>query len=301
MRPGGKPLGFHLLLLLPRNLFSRLCGRIADMRLPVWLLQSLIRGFAWAFGVDWSEATHPPKHYQTFNEFFTRPLKPGLRPIPPASEALVSPVDGTVGEFGTIREGRLIQAKGLDYTVADLLADPERAAQYEGGEFMTIYLAPHNYHRIHSMVAGEVREFAYNPGDLWTVSPLGVNWVSRLFAINERLTSYLHTSGGECALVKVGAMVVGRIRVRYDDLFSNCPGAVRVQKTLRVPLRVERGEELGRFELGSTVILLFQPEQVNWNSVSVGQPVRLGMALGTFRYDLENVKPAANKSQIKPD
>ena len=299
MPPGGKPLGFHLLSLLPRNLFSRLCGRIADTRLPAWLLQPLIRGFARVFGVDWSEAAHPPKHYQTFNEFFTRSLKPGLRPIAPETRALVSPVDGMVGEFGTIREGCLIQAKGWDYTAADLLANPERAARYEGGEFMTIYLAPHNYHRIHSMVAGEVREFAYEPGDLWTVSPLGVNWVPRLFASNERLTSYLHTFGGECALVKVGATVVGRIRVRYDELFSNCPGAVRVQKTLQVPFRVERGEELGRFELGSTVILLFQPGQVDWDSVRVGQPVRLGMALGTFHYDLENVEPKANKSLVK--
>ena len=288
MPQGGKPLGFHLLSLLPRNLFSRLCGRIADTRLPAWLLQPLIRGFAWAFGVDWSEAAHPPEHYQTFNEFFTRPLKPGLRPIASEAQALVSPVDGILGEFGTIRDGCLIQAKGLDYTAADLLADPERATQYEGGEFMTIYLAPHNYHRIHSMVAGEVREFAYEPGDLWTVSPLGANWMPRLFAINERLTSYLHTSAGECALVKIGATVVGRIRVRYDDLFSNCPEAVRVQKTLQTPFRVERGEELGRFELGSTVILLFRPGQVSWGAVSVGQPVRLGMALGTFCCDLEN-------------
>ena len=296
MPTGGKPLGFYLLAVLPRNLFSRLCGFIADLRLPALLLQPLIRGFAHAFGVDWSEAAHPASHYRTFNEFFTRPLKPGLRPLPAEAEALVSPVDGTVGEFGTIRNGHLIQAKGLDYTVADLLADPQRAAQYEGGEFITIYLAPHNYHRIHSMVAGEVREFAYEPGDLWTVSPLGVNWVPRLFAINERLTSYLHTSGGECALVKVGATVVGRIRVRYDTVSSNGPDAVRVQKTLHTPFRVERAEELGRFELGSTVILLFQSGQVCWGAVNVGQPVRLGMTLGTFRYDAELVVPEANKN-----
>ncbi len=279
-----KPFAFHLMTLLPRKEFTRLCGFVADLPLPGILLQPLIRSFAWAFGVDWSEAAYPPSAYHSFNEFFTRPLKPGLRPLAAGANTLISPVDGTLGQFGTITQGRLIQAKGIDYSLAALLDDPERAQQYEGGEFMTIYLAPHNYHRIHTMVDGTVRHFSYIPGDLWTVSPLGVEHVDGLFAVNERLTSYLDTSAGECALVKVGATVVGRIRVRYDSAISNQRGAVVRHANLDTPLPLERGDELGQFELGSTVILLFQKDQVAWGDVQVGQPIRLGEALGHFNY-----------------
>jgi phosphatidylserine decarboxylase len=281
---GPKPLAFHLLQYLPRKHFSRLCGQVADLPLPGILLQPLIRTFAWAFGVDWSEAALPPGAYRNFTEFFTRELKPGMRPIASGETTLISPVDGTIGQYGTIRDGRLIQAKGIDYSVEALLGDPERARRYEGGEFLTIYLAPHNYHRIHSMVDGEVQAFSYIPGDLWTVSPLGVEHVEGLFAVNERLTSFITTSAGECALVKVGATVVGRIRVRYDGQISNRPDATTRHAILNPAFPIRRGEELGQFELGSTVVLLFQPGQVEWGNTRVGQPIRLGEALGRFHY-----------------
>ena len=281
--PGyGHPPALYFMWILPRNLFSRLCGFVADLRLPSLLLIQMIRIFSWKFGVNLDEAKKPVSDFRTFNEFFTRQLIADARPLDPDLESVICPVDGFVGELGRIDNGRLIQAKGLDYRLTDLLEDPVRAQKYDGGKFITIYLAPQNYHRIHSMVEGEVSEFSYIPGDLWTVSPLGVHHVPNLFARNERLTTFIQTAKGECALVKVGATVVGRIRVRYHDQISNRHGAVAKQVVLDTPFKLERGEEIGLFELGSTVICLFPPEQIELNDLQLGQTVRLGQAIGRF-------------------
>jgi phosphatidylserine decarboxylase len=281
--PGfGHPPAYYFMWILPRNLFSRLCGFVADVRIPRTLLTPLIRLFSWKFGVDLTEATQPISVFRTFNEFFTRHLLPDARTVDPNPDVIVSPVDGFIGEFGTIKKGRLIQAKGLDYRLADLLEDPERTKHYDGGVFITIYLAPHNYHRIHSMVEGEVREFSYITGDLWTVSPLGVHHVPGLFARNERLTTFLATDKGECALVKVGATVVGRIKVCYHDLVSNRSGAKNQKIVLKTPFQVNRGEELGLFELGSTVICLFPKGQIELGELEAEQKVYLGQAIGRF-------------------
>ena len=209
-------LRFLSLALLPKKNFSRLCGWIADQRWPSYLLhQILIRSFVRYFNVDLSECPQKLKDFQTFNEFFTRPLKPEARPISTEKNALICPVDGTIGFFGTITQEILLQAKGKEYLLTDLLQDSFVAHEYEGGIYLTIYLAPYNYHRIHSMVEGSITRFAYIPGELWTVSPLGLAFVPRLFARNERWISYIDTEHGECALVKVGATVVGRIRTVY--------------------------------------------------------------------------------------
>ena len=282
--PGfGRPPAYYFMWILPRNLFSRLCGFVADIRMPRFLLTPFIRIFSRLYGVELTEATQQVSEFRTFNEFFTRQLLPDSRPQDPDPDAVLSPVDGFIGEYGRINDGRLIQAKGLDYRLADLLLDSKRGCLYDSGEFITIYLAPQNYHRIHSMVDGEVREFSYIPGDLWTVSPLGVHHVPNLFARNERLTSYIQTNKGECALIKVGATVVGRIRVSYDDQISNRLGELAKQHVLKTPYRLERGEEVAMFELGSTVICLFPPGQVELNELELGQKIRLGKAIGRFK------------------
>ncbi|MBC8260098.1 MAG: phosphatidylserine decarboxylase [SAR324 cluster bacterium] len=281
--PGfGRPPAYYFMWILPRNFFSRLCGFVADIRLPRLFLTPLIRLFSWIFKVDLEEAELPASEFRTFNEFFTRKLVVGARLPDPDRETILCPVDGTIGEFGTISNGQLIQAKGLEYNLADLLKDPERTKSYEGGIFLTIYLAPHNYHRIHSMASGEVREFSYIPGDLWTVSPLGVHHVPNLFARNERLTTYVQTERGEFALVKVGATIVGRIRVCYHDQTSNRLGAVAKQIVLEHPHQLERGAELGLFELGSTVICLFPPGQIELFELQVEQQVCYGQAIGRY-------------------
>ena len=284
--PGfGKPPVLYFLWILPKNLFSRICGYFAERKLPAFILQPLIRLFCRVYPIDLSEAEKSLKDFHSFNDFFTRKLKEGSRLLADDPKAVICPVDGTIGEYGIIQDGNLLQAKGLEYRLEDLLQDPMRKELYEGGHFLTLYLAPHNYHRIHSPADGEVHEFAYLPGDLWTVSSLGVLHVPGLFARNERILTYLQTLYGECAVIKVGATVVGKIRVCYHDQVSNLTGALPVLSRLDPPWRVERGGEIGVFELGSTVICLFQPGQVELDSLKRGQAVRYGQSLGQF---LEN-------------
>jgi len=281
--PGfGHPPAYYFMWILPRNLFSRFCGIVADARIPSPLLIPLIRLFSWKFGVDLNEAAQQVSEFRTFNEFFARRLLPGTRTFDQDPDSIICPVDGIVGEFGAIKNRRLIQAKGLEYRLADLLKDPERTKHYDDGVFITIYLAPRNYHRIHSMVEGEIQEFSYIPGDLWMVSPLGVQHVPGLFSRNERLTTFLRTDKGECALVKVGATVVGRIRVCYHDQVSNMPDARKKQVALEAPFHIKRGEELGLFEMGSTVICLFPPDQIELAELKVEQKVCLGQVIGRF-------------------
>ena len=283
--PGfGRPPAYYFLWILPRNSFSRLCGLLADAKVPRFLLTLLIRLFSWKYGVNLEEASKQVSEYKNFNEFFTRKLLPDARTLDPDKEAVISPVDGILGESGIINNEVLIQAKGLEYRLADLLKDSEKSKFYEGGIFITIYLAPYNYHRIHSMVSGEVSQFCYIPGDLWTVSPLGVHQVPELFARNERLITFFETDKGECAIVKIGATVVGRIRVVYHEIISNKFGAKFQNSILEPPFRVERGDELGLFELGSTVICLFPPGQIELNDLKIDQEILLGQAIGKFSH-----------------
>jgi len=278
----GRPPAYYFIWILPRNSFNRLCGLFADAQLPRFLLILLIRLFSWKYGVKLNEASKQISEYRNFNEFFTRRLLPDARPLDSNKEAVISPVDGILGESGVINNEVMIQAKGLEYRLVDLLKDSEKSKYYDGGIFINIYLAPYNYHRIHSMVSGEIRGFCYIPGDLWTVSPLGVHHVPKLFARNERLITYFETSKGECALVKIGATVVGRIRVVYHDITSNRPGATFQKNILAPPLKVERGDEVGLFELGSTVICLFPPGQIELNELKIDQEILLGQAIGKF-------------------
>ena len=281
--PGfGRPPVYYFIWILPRNSFNRFCGIIADTQFPRFLLTLLIRLFSWKYGVNLKEASKHVSEYKNFNEFFARKLLPGSRILDPDKDTVLSPVDGILGESGIINNEVLIQAKGLEYRLEDLLKDSGKSNLYDGGVFITIYLAPYNYHRIHSMVSGEVRQFCYIPGDLWTVSPLGVHHVPELFARNERLITYFETDKGECALVKIGATVVGRIRVVYDDITSNRSGGAFQKNVLESPVRVERGDEVGLFELGSTVICLFPPGQIELNELKIDQKILLGQAIGKF-------------------
>lgn len=290
--PLGKrhPLAYYFLYLLPKNAFSRLCGMIAERPLPSWLLLPMIRGFVAAFKIDMSEAAEPMAAFPTFNAFFTRQLKPEARPIPTDSSIIISPVDGAVGQFGTLTQGRLVQAKGLDYSIADLLDDPTKAQEYLGGHYITLYLAPYNYHRIHSPVSGSIRKCTHVPGQLWTVSPLGVNYVTDLFPRNERILSYIETPQGECVVIKVGATVVGKVKLAYHSLETNLFGAKRREVVLPQAHAINKGEELGVFQLGSTVICCFKPGFLQWHELSVGQSVRLGDPIG----HLQEARPSQN-------
>jgi len=278
----GKPTYYYLLWILPRNLISRICGYLSNLHLPVFCLQLIIKFFCRFYEVNLYESEKNISEFHTFNEFFTRRLKREARPVDQSKNSLISPVDGFIGEYGTIKNGILIQAKGMDYRLQDLIQDKNRTTVYDGGEFITIYLAPHNYHRIHSITDGEVNEFSYITGDLWTVSSLGINYITNLFARNERLTTYINTKNGECAIVKVGATVVGKIRVNYHSQVSNLSRKISKKITLDDPYRLEKGQEIGLFELGSTVICLFPPKQIELYDLKIGQVVKFGSAIGKF-------------------
>lgn len=282
IRGFGHPPAYYFLWILPRNLFSRLFGYIADKKFPGFILIPLIKLFSKFYGVNLSESEKKVSEFKTFNEFFTRRLRREVRLIDKDENTLISPVDGFIGEFGNINNGNLIQAKGLEYRLVDLLEDQNRASYYDGGDFITIYLAPQNYHRIHSMVRGEIQEFSYVTGDLWPVNPLGLDNVKNLFSRNERLTTFIHTEKGECAIVKVGATVVGRIRVNFHKKVSNLKGALSKRFFLENPFKLERGQEIGLFELGSTVICLFPPKQIELYDLEIGQNVFFGGAIGKF-------------------
>jgi phosphatidylserine decarboxylase len=196
---------------------------------------------------------------------------------------VVSPVDGKVSQYGRIENGNLIQAKGVLYTAEELLGgDKERARRYDGGTFLTVYLSPTDYHRIHTPLAGTVTAYTYVPGTLFPVNPFGVRAVQGLFAKNERLITYFDTQAGEVALVKVGATIVGSVKVEYDEMAgTNIRGGRLESKTLANGPHYEKGDEVGRFEFGSTIILLFEPGRVELSSeLHPEAVVRLGQRIG---------------------
>jgi phosphatidylserine decarboxylase len=267
----------------PKGTLSRGIGWLARRRVPRRLRSALYGGFARYAGADLTALDRPLDAFERFDDFFTRPLAAGLRPIAEGDGVVVSPVDGRISEIGVAESGRLIQAKGLDYTVRGLLADPVEARAFEGGAYATLYLAPRDYHRIHSPVAGRVIGYRHIPGAFFPVNPLSVRNVAGLFSINERLVTYLDSELGRVAVVKVAATGVGHITVAYDrDVATHRRGAAGRhgwQQRYASPRPVARGGELGMFHLGSTVIVLFEPGRVRLDGER-GQTLRVGERLG---------------------
>jgi phosphatidylserine decarboxylase len=276
-------LAYTFLKLLPRNTLSRALGAACRIPAPRPVMRAVIRGFARRYGVDAAEAERAIEEYPTFTEFFTRRLKPGARPIAPGERVPVSPVDGTVGEVGDIVDGRLLQAKGKHYTLAGLFGGPraeEDARRFAGGSFITIYLAPCDYHRIHAPLGGSITGYINVPGTLWPVNSIGVRNVERLFCVNERLTTFLDTPRGPCAVVAVGAMNVGRIRAVYDDVVTNARRTRAVQRAeYEKPIPITKGAELAIFEMGSTVVVVFAPGVKIAAEIVPGRAIRLGERL----------------------
>ncbi len=274
--------------LLPKNAASRLFGAFTRLRIP-FLSKIARNAFANYYKLDMSEAEYPLSHYRNIGELFIRKLKPGMRPV--ADAEVVSPVDGVLSQTGTFDDDSqtLIQAKGKTYTLKSLLRSEELAERFKGGAFATIYLAPFNYHRIHSPVSGDLVLSSYCPGTLWPVNAGSVERVEGLFCINERLTSQIRLAdGSEVLVVKVGATNVGRIGVVYSDtIMTNAGKLPRDSKRLDwIPNKqfsFEKGGELGRFEMGSTVILVvdkkIRERHPDLFKSRVGQAVKVGEAL----------------------
>ena len=270
------------LRLLPKNALSRLAGAVTGWRAPAPVRRTAMRAFATRYGIDLSECPGLDC-YRTFGEFFARPLHAGLRPVAPGEKVVVSPVDGVISETGVAVAGKLVQAKGIDYPAASLLGDPALARRFEGGAYLTIYLSPRDYHRIHFPLGGSVTGYRYIPGRLWPVNPASVRSVPGLFGLNERLVTMLGTPLGAAALVAVGATVVGRVRAFYDPAvpLTNRAWARAQARDYETPIPVEKGQELGAFEMGSTVVLLFERGRVRLEArLTAGARVRVGETIG---------------------
>lgn len=268
--------------LLPQHGLSRLVLAATRVR-SRWFKNWTIRGFLKLYSIDMTEAAESdPYAYGSFNEFFTRALKQGARVIADGHDAIACPVDGCISEAGTIDGGRLIQAKGRRYRLTELLAAQPWASRFEGGCFATIYLAPFNYHRVHMPLRGELRETVYVPGRLFSVNAATARHVPDLFARNERVLTLFDTAFGQFALVLVGALNVGSMATVWAGDIT--PAARRVVTRLpAAPTILEKGAELGRFNMGSTVILLLEPNRARWqSSVHAGSVVRLGQSLGVI-------------------
>lgn len=246
-----------------------------------------IRVFARLSGVDLSEAAEPdPAAYPHFNAFFTRDLKPAARPVTTGERDLASPTDARVSAMGRLDHGQVFQAKGKDYSVVDLLGgSAERAAPFLEGSFITLYLSPRDYHRVHAPLSGELVETVHVPGRLFSVQPGTVRARSRLFTSNERVAAIFHTDLGPLAVVLVGALFVGAIETVWSGLVTP-PRGRAVTSTPCGPgtghrVILERGDELGRFNFGSTVIVLLGGRAVEWrDALAPGLLVRVGEKLG---------------------
>jgi phosphatidylserine decarboxylase len=266
---------------LPQHALSRLAGRLAASERR-WLSARLIRRFAATYGVDLSEAAREIAQFASFNDFFTRELKPGARPLADPQRFILSPADGAVSQVGTITEGRIFQAKGRHFTTRELLDHGDAIAErFEGGRFITIYLSPRDYHRVHMPAAGRLLSSAYIPGALFSVNAATAEGVDRLFARNERLACLFEGDDGHFASVMVGAMIVAGIDTVWPHRFSGHARAPVHEDFAGDDVRLEAGAEMGRFYLGSTVVLLFEPGRVEWRAdLRAGDMVRMGEALG---------------------
>ncbi len=266
--------------ILPQHALSRLAGRLAACEAP-WLRDRLIRRFVAAYGVDLSEAARGIGEFTSFNDFFTRELKPGARALADAQQFILSPADGAVSQLGPIAAGRIIQAKGRDYAVAEILGcSASEAARFEGGSFMTIYLSPRDYHRVHMPAAGRLAATSYIPGDLFSVNVATAAGVDRLFARNERLACRFDGPDGHFASIMVGAMIVAGIDTVWPNTFRTHASAPVHEDFAGAGPSFAAGDEMGRFYLGSTVVLLFEPGRVAWREgLKAGDPLRMGEAI----------------------
>lgn len=265
--------------LLPKKLLSAFVYRLARSERG-WIKSPLIRGFARGYRVDLADAEVAElAGFASFNDFFTRALKPGVRPIAGDETTVVAPADGVVTEHGVLDGEHLLQAKGMRYSLAELLGeDGDAARALYGGSYLTIYLAPHNYHRVHAPLAGALTRVRYVPGERFSVSRATAAAIERLFCRNERAICWLDTRAGPMVVVLVGALNVSSVSVvSRGEIASGAPRAWLEEP----PLPLARGAELGRFNLGSTVIVLFGPNAVRWEpSLRVGDATLMGRALG---------------------
>lgn len=270
---------------LPTSLISRAVGKACEISLPKPAQRLINTAFAKAARINIEEAAKPLAQYDSLNALFTRTLKADARTFSTDPHTLCAPCDGRLSDFGIIQEGQILQAKGQSYRCEELLGTSDFIEKFQGGFFFIIYLSPKNYHRVHTPFAGEVTHVAYVPGGLLPVNRLGQDNFEKLFVQNERLTSFVHNTAINrlAAVVKVGATCVGKISVVYDNFTTNQNTQSSFSRALAQHYPLHAGDELGCFNLGSTVVLLlegkgFRPEM----GLEYGQSIKAGSVLGTF-------------------
>lgn len=263
--------------LVPQQQLSRVVGKVAASENLI-IKNIAIQAFKAQYGIDLSIAQQTDAlKYKSFNEFFTRALKEGVREIDTDANSIVSPADGAISQLGKVKEGDVFQAKGQSFSVEKLIGDPQLAAPFKNGEFATVYLSPRDYHRVHMPFAGTLTETLYIPGELFSVNQTTAENVPGLFARNERMVCLFDTELGRMAVVLVGAMIVAGIETVVTG---------KVKPSGRVELdhhelKLEKGDELGRFYLGSTAIVLFEQNKMNWDAqFQANSTVVMGEALG---------------------
>ncbi|MBX2808204.1 MAG: phosphatidylserine decarboxylase [Cellvibrionaceae bacterium] len=272
--------------LIPQHLLSRVIGRLAEVK-AAWFKDRLIAWFIKRYQVDMQQAAEPdPKRYQHFNDFFTRALNAQQRPIATDNNGIISPADGCISQIGAITQGRIFQAKGQEYSLLELLGGHVGWAQkLQNGNFATVYLSPRDYHRVHMPLTGTLETMIHIPGDLFSVNDVTARYVPRLFARNERLVCLFSTQYGPMAVVLVGAMIVASIETSWAGLVTPVKKQIRQwhygeKKTIQL----NKAEELGRFKLGSTAIVLTGPKMVQWHEqLTAKSPVKMGETLGSLR------------------
>ena len=269
---------YRYLRYVPKNHLSRTVGRLVHARLPKPLARKLVHWFARTYQIDIDAAGKPLHEYPSIGHFFIRELREGLRPI---ESDFVSPVDGTLRNFGVVENGRLHQVKDKSYTLARFLGD-ENAARYENGAYFNLYLSPQDYHHIHSPVGGRIVRSVHIPGKLWPVNDWSLANVNELFSINERVVTYIDCDLGRVAVVMIGATNVGKISVVYDSFISNAGNVNRtVSRDYDPGIPIETGARLGTFHMGSSVVVLLEPGRVDLDRVRLtpGKKVQYGAAV----------------------
>ena len=265
--------------LLPQHLLSRIVGKIAASEI-YWVKNLFITSFIKKFNINMQEAKlKNADDFVSFNDFFTRELEDGARPINHNANTIVSPADGAISQIGDIKDGRVFQAKGQDYSLLELLGgDKTLNNEFIDGKFTTIYLSPKDYHRVHMPISGKLRKMIYVPGDLFSVNQTTAENVPRLFSRNERLVAIFDTEHGPMAMVLVGAMIVAAIEPVWAGRITPPKRERKVTEyTNPQPIELQQGAEMGRFLLGSTVVLCFAKNQINWiNELSAESPLKVG-------------------------
>ncbi len=269
--------------ILPHHPLSRLMGLLTHSKNKIWknfFIKQIIRHYH----VNMDEALEANiSNYACFNDFFTRKLKPQVRPIVSEPDAIACPADGAISQCGKINDLDILQAKGKRYTVNELLGgDTYRTELFKDGDFATIYLSPKDYHRLHMPIDGTLKQMIHIPGRLFSVNNATANSVPRLFARNERVVTLFDTEAGPMALILVGAIFVASIETIWHGVVTPpTSSTIRTWKYENNPPVLQRGEEMGRFNMGSTIIILFAKDKINWSdNLAPGKPIKLGQLIG---------------------